>query len=112
MKFKIFIVLATLILQSYALDERTKMEIDNIIEDFLMPNNRIPGVSLSIVQNGQVEMAKGYGFKNLFTGLETDGSTLFAIGSITKVLISCAIYCICKLFFIARASLLLLLLKH
>lgn len=86
MRFKALLVFAAFILQSYALDERFKEEIDYIIEDILMPNNRIPGVSLAVVQNGQVEVAKGYGFKNVLAGLETDSNTLFAIGSITKVI--------------------------
>lgn len=85
MRFSIVIVLATVILQSYGLDNGTKIAIDSIIQDFLMPNNRIPGISLAIVQNGEVKMITGYGFKNMLTGSEADSNTLFSIGSITKV---------------------------
>lgn len=66
-------------------DAETEQSIDRLVEDLFMPNNRIPGVGLSVVRNGTVLMSKGYGMRNISTGLPSDANTLFAIGSVTKV---------------------------
>jgi CubicO group peptidase (beta-lactamase class C family) len=44
----------------------------------------VPGVSIAVVQNGEIKWAKGYGIADTDTGLEVDPSTLFQAGSISK----------------------------
>lgn len=47
--------------------------------------NRIAGVTVAAVQNGEVVLAKGYGFADLEAGRRVEpDTTLFRIGSITK----------------------------
>src|SRR6266542_4236543 len=42
------------------------------------------GLSVAIVRNGQVVLAKGYGSRSLQEPLPVEPDTLFAIGSVTK----------------------------
>src|SRR5206468_12741254 len=50
-----------------------------------MQRNHIAGVTVSVVQNGQVVVKKGYGFASLKPARPVDPDrTLFRIGSITK----------------------------
>lgn len=83
-RFFIFIA-SVLVASNFAFDAETELVIDNIVENIFMENNRIPGLGVSVVRNGTVLMSKGYGMKNISAGLASDGNTLFAIGSITKV---------------------------
>jgi CubicO group peptidase (beta-lactamase class C family) len=50
-----------------------------------------PGLSLAIVENGQVVKAKGYGVRKLGTNLTVDEHTAFPIGSETKAFTSAAL---------------------
>lgn len=51
----------------------------------LMDGTGIPGVTLSVVQNGEVIILKGYGVADIKTGEPVDPeTTVFRIGSITK----------------------------
>lgn len=45
---------------------------------------KVPGVSISIVENGKIKWAKGYGFANTESGKKVDSNTLFQAGSISK----------------------------
>ncbi len=55
----------------------------NITE--LMEGTGIPGVTLSVVQNGELILIKGYGVADIKTGEPVDPeTTVFRIGSITK----------------------------
>lgn len=86
MKFSLFILTASVLLVStFAFNAETERVIDEVVRDIFMSNNRIPGLGLSVIQNGTVLMSKGYGMRNISAGLAADGNTLFAIGSITKV---------------------------
>ncbi len=50
-----------------------------------MRRDHIPGATVSIVQNGQVILKKGYGFADISAGRRVDPDrTLFRIGSISK----------------------------
>lgn len=52
----------------------------------LMDGTGIPGVTLSVVQNGEVILLKGYGVADIKTGEPVDPeTTVFRIGSITKL---------------------------
>ncbi|KAJ6645759.1 Gigasin-6 [Pseudolycoriella hygida] len=86
MKLKFFVVLiaSSLLTEGLAFNAETELIIDELIENYFMRYNRIPGLGVSVVRNGTVLMSKGYGMKNVTAGLPSDGNTLFAIGSITK----------------------------
>src|SRR5258706_2153029 len=45
---------------------------------------RVPGISIGIMQDGRVVLAKGYGVASLETRVPVDARTIFAAGSITK----------------------------
>ena len=47
---------------------------------------KVPGVSIAIVENGEIKWAKGYGYANTETGTKVNASTLFQAGSISKPL--------------------------
>lgn len=46
--------------------------------------NKIPGLALAVVKDGEVVFAKGFGYSNLEEKTPVDAETLFAIGSSTK----------------------------
>lgn len=50
-----------------------------------------PGLSLAIVENGQVAVAKGYGVRSLDTGAPVDAHTAFPIGSESKAFTAAAL---------------------
>lgn len=50
-----------------------------------------PGLSLAIVENGQVAVAKGYGVRSLDTGQPVDAHTAFPIGSESKAFTAAAL---------------------
>ena len=45
---------------------------------------KVPGVSIAVVENGEIRWAKGYGYANTNTGKKVDNNTLFQAGSISK----------------------------
>lgn len=63
-------------------------ELEAFIDGFVasrMATNGIAGVTVSVVQNGEVRLTKGYGFADLASGRRVDpATTLFRVGSITK----------------------------
>ena len=56
----------------------------NILER--MDHYKVPGVSIAIVENGEVKWAKGYGIANTESGSIVDTKTIFQAGSISKPL--------------------------
>ena len=69
---------------SHALTQEQADLIDSVIEQF-QAENFVPGCALSIVQDGEIVVTKGYGKRNIADDLNVDPDTLFAIGSISKV---------------------------
>lgn len=58
--------------------------VDGVVKD-AMGRDHIAGVTVSVVQNGQIVLKKGYGFASLNPARAVDPDrTLFRIGSITK----------------------------
>jgi len=51
----------------------------------LMQKGKIPGLSLSIIQDNQVIYSQGFGNRNLAKNLPVTPDTLFGVGSCTKV---------------------------
>src|SRR6202167_5775286 len=49
-----------------------------------------PGLALAVVENGNIEVAKGYGVRRMGTDLAADAHTAFPIGSETKAFTAAA----------------------
>src|SRR6478735_10082759 len=64
--------------------------LDQYIEKVLKTFN-VPGVAVSIVKDGHVLLAKGYGTKKLGTDDKVDENTLFLIASNTKAFTATAL---------------------
>lgn len=57
----------------------------------VMKASEVPGAAVTIVEDGQVTLARGYGVKKLGSPDPVDADTLFQIGSTTKAFVSAAI---------------------
>ena len=82
----ISLALLALSLQPAALGDRT--------DDFIraqMKEQRIPGLSLAIVKDGQVVKAAGYGFANLQSKTPATPETVYKIASVSKLLIAAGV---------------------
>lgn len=62
------------------------IELDVLVRDVFMAQNKIPGVGVTIVENsGNLVFAKGYGFSDLESNITVNENTKFCIASISKV---------------------------
>ncbi|MGE3063766.1 MAG: serine hydrolase [bacterium] len=59
--------------------------------DSVMKTHNVPGVSIAVVKNNEVILAKGYGYRNLKEKLPVTKNTLFCIGSSTKAFTATAL---------------------
>ena len=70
-------------------------ELEIWLDEFMsekMDNLHIPGATFSLVQNGELFLAKGYGYANLKEQIPVVAdSTLFRVGSISKLFTATAI---------------------
>ena len=66
-----------------ALDPSTSKKVDEYVAAE-MAKRHIPGLSLAVVQNGEVVRAKGYGLANVELSAPAEADTGYQIGSITK----------------------------
>lgn len=57
----------------------------------LMDEQRIPGVALGIIRDGQVVYARGFGVTNVDTGQAVTAQTLFQLSSVSKVMLGIAL---------------------
>src|SRR5512143_958391 len=65
--------------------------IDGIIAD-QMDSNHIPGAIVSVVKDGQLVFAKGYGYSDYENKIQVDPDhTLFRIGSVSKLFVWTAV---------------------
>jgi len=67
---------------------------DTIIQYHLldrMDHYHVPGVSIALVENGEIRWAKGYGIANTINGQEVQTKTLFQAGSISKPMAALAV---------------------
>jgi CubicO group peptidase (beta-lactamase class C family) len=66
-----------------AADPKTADRVHQFVESE-REKRHIPGVSVAVVQNGEVVLAKGYGQANVELDVACTADTIFQIGSITK----------------------------
>ncbi|MBI3463813.1 MAG: serine hydrolase [Planctomycetes bacterium] len=66
-----------------ALDPKTGKKVDEYVEAE-MAKRHIPGLSLAVVQNGEVVLAKGKGHANVELSVPAGADTVYQVGSITK----------------------------
>lgn len=65
----------------------TGPEIENKVDDYIhlqMEQQRIPGVALAVVKNGEIIYTKGYGYANLEHMVPVRPETIFQSGSVGK----------------------------
>lgn len=73
-----------------ALDPKTAKKVDDYVQTELTKRH-IPGLSVAVVQNGEVVHAKGYGQANVELSVPATAETVYQIGSITKQFTATAI---------------------
>lgn len=64
------------------------------LDDYVRAQMRwqqIPGLSLTVIQNGQVVRSRGYGFSNLEIPAKATPDTVYKIGSVSKILVASAV---------------------
>lgn len=54
--------------------------------DSLMLRRNVPGMGIGIIQDGEILMSRGFGYRDVDEKLDVDDRTLFAIGSTTKAM--------------------------
>ena len=85
-----FILFAAAKAQTDSIPSFVRDSLDNYVNRALS-EWPIPGVSVCIVKNGKVVLAKGYGVKEAGTSDRVDENTLFMIGSNTKAVTATAL---------------------
>ncbi len=83
---KYFLTLSILILCSFLNAQPLPKEFDAYVEKVLK-TFKVPGVSVAIVKDGKVVLAKGYGVKTIGTNDKVDSKTNFSIASNTKAFV-------------------------
>jgi len=68
------------------LDPSLKQAIDDLIQDEFFTKGKVSALGLSIVKDGQVLYANGYGYRDIEKSIPADNSSLFIVGSVSKVL--------------------------
>lgn len=86
------LMLCSLLIQPLAAQKK-----DNPLKDFdkfvesTMKDWNVPGLGVAIVKDGEVVLAKGYGYADVENKRKADSKTLFAIGSSSKAFTAAAI---------------------
>src|SRR2546429_410687 len=91
--FLVFLILGSLYATT-ATAQITPAETDQLVERTLTAFN-VPGISVTIVKDGKVVYAHGYGVRSLTSGKKMDEHTLFGIASNSKAFTSAAIGMLC-----------------
>ena len=60
------------------------LELDSLVETRLT-ENQIPGLAVGVVKDGEVIVAKGYGFANVEDKIPATRNTIYQLGSVTKM---------------------------
>lgn len=66
------------------------MELEKFIIE-KMSENKMLGISIALVEDGEVVYSRGFGFRNLENGAPATSRTVYGIGSITKSFTALAI---------------------
>lgn len=86
-KFKLLLLIlfvtSSLAYSQTKTDEERLKDLDTLINKTLKEWN-VPGAGISIVKNGKIIFAKGFGYRDVEKKLPVTENTLFAIGSCTK----------------------------
>jgi len=78
--------LLTLVLLTIPCPAQTGVQGLDAFADSVMKEWKIPGLAVAAIKDGQVVVAKGYGFRDLEGKIPVTLRTVFAIGSNTKSL--------------------------
>lgn len=62
---------------------QTSPKVDSFVADY-MKKNHIPGLSLAVVKEGKIVMAKGYGLANVETMHRASAESVYQLASVTK----------------------------
>ena len=65
-------------------------EIERLVTDF-MADTRIPGLSVGVLKDGKVLLARGFGIADLRSGMPASKDTIYPLGSLTKQLTAAGI---------------------
>ncbi len=79
-----------LLIGSNAFAQISEKQVDELVERTLK-NFNVPGISVAIVKDGKVVLAKGYGVKSILTQEKVDANTLFGIASNSKAFTTAAL---------------------
>jgi CubicO group peptidase (beta-lactamase class C family) len=84
------VVTAALLLATVALAQSPAVDVDAVVQR-AMTAFEVPGVSLALVKDGRVVVARGYGVRKLGDPAKVDARTLFGIASNTKAFTATAL---------------------
>ncbi len=94
-QFRLFLLLALTAGNTHAQGPTDRGELTRFVDSLLasgMSRERIPGAAFCFVRDGRVVMCKGYGLANVRQGRKVSAdSTIFRIGSISKVFTATAL---------------------
>ena len=62
---------------------QTSPKVDSFVADY-MKKNHVPGLSLAVVKEGKIVMAKGYGLANVETMHRASAESVYQLASVTK----------------------------
>ena len=84
------VVLATLLFVQPALATQLPADLDASVEN-AMQSHGVPGIAISIVEDGKPVLAKGYGVRKLGSPERVDADTIFPTGSTGKAVTTAAL---------------------
>ncbi len=70
--------------ESGGISSGLKRQIDNVVECEML-EKQVPGISISVIRDGDVIYRQGYGKADLGEGIDVTPETIFALGSVTKI---------------------------
>ncbi|MFC3561896.1 serine hydrolase [Pedobacter jamesrossensis] len=89
-KFKLLFFLVFTSLSALRAQVLTSKQIDSVVEKTLSTFN-VPGIAVSVIKDGKVIHAKGYGVSSIRTNKKVDENTLFGVASNTKAFTAAAL---------------------
>jgi len=77
-------LVSVLLVSAEANAQKGKLKGFDAFATSVMKEWKVPGMAVAVVEDGQVILAKGYGYRDLENKQPVTSKTLFAIGSVTK----------------------------